>query len=89
MDDFTTIVGAWLIFSFVVGAIASSRGKSFGMHFLLSLLLSPLIGLIVALAGGDGQKRAPCWQCKELVIEGAAKCKHCGADLVWNQPAAG
>jgi hypothetical protein len=73
----------WAIGAAVVGLIASSRGKGFLGFFLLSVLLSPIIGLLIALFSGDGQKRAPCWQCKESVVVGALKCAHCGAELVW------
>lgn len=38
----------WLIFSFVVGLVASDRKLGFGGGLLLSLLLSPIIGFIVA-----------------------------------------
>ena len=39
----------WIIFSFVVGFIGSRRRIGFWGAFLLSLLLSPLIGIIIAL----------------------------------------
>ncbi|MUP46558.1 SHOCT domain-containing protein [Gramella sp. BOM4] len=39
----------WLIFSLVVGFIGSNRKIGFWAAFLLSLLLSPLLGLIIAL----------------------------------------
>lgn len=39
----------WLIFSGVVGYIASSRGRLPFDYFLLSALLSPLVGLIILL----------------------------------------
>lgn len=39
----------WIFFSFIVGAVGSSRKIGFWGSFLLSLLLSPLIGLIFAL----------------------------------------
>lgn len=81
-------IAAWVIFAGVVGMIASSRGRGFGGFFMLSLVISPLLGLVVLLASGDGTRRAPCWQCKEAVVVGASKCPHCGAALVWNQPAA-
>jgi hypothetical protein len=74
---------SWLVFAVVVGLISSSRGKGFAGSFLLSLFLSPIIGLLIVLLTGDGQQRSACWQCKEQVIVGAAKCKHCGAELVW------
>jgi ABC-type Na+ efflux pump permease subunit len=40
----------WLIFSGVVAYIASSRGRLATDYFLLSVLLSPIIGLIILLA---------------------------------------
>lgn len=39
----------WIIFSFIVGIIGSDRKIGFWGSFLLSLLLSPLIGIIFAL----------------------------------------
>ena len=39
----------WIIFSFVVGFVGSGRKIGFFGAFFLSLLLSPLIGLIIAL----------------------------------------
>lgn len=45
----------WIVFSLVVGAIGSSRNIGFWGAFLLSLLLSPVIGLIIALVSKDKQ----------------------------------
>jgi len=75
----------WAIAAGVVGFIASQRSHGFVGYFLLSLLLSPLIGLVVLLLQkrGDEPARAPCWQCKEGVVVGASKCPHCGAELIW------
>lgn len=39
----------WIIFSFVVATIGSSRQVGFGLALLASLFLSPLIGLIIVL----------------------------------------
>lgn len=39
---------SWIIFSFVAGAVGSSRKIGFWLAFLLSIFLSPLIGLIIA-----------------------------------------
>lgn len=39
----------WIILSFVVGFIGSDRKIGFGGAFFISLILSPLIGLIFAL----------------------------------------
>jgi hypothetical protein len=40
----------WIIFSIIIGLIGSSRKIGFGGAFFLSLLLSPLIGLIITVA---------------------------------------
>src|SRR5690348_8014733 len=46
----------WVILSIIVGAIGSSRNIGFGGAFLLSLVLSPLIGLIITLISKDTQE---------------------------------
>lgn len=38
----------WIIFSLVVGYYASTTGKSFGLYFILSMLISPLLAFIIA-----------------------------------------
>lgn len=43
------LIVLWLLFAMLVGAFASGRGKSGLGFFLLSVLLSPLIGFIIAL----------------------------------------
>lgn len=46
----------WLIFSLVVGFIGSSRKIGFGLSFFLSLILSPLIGLIITLVSKNKEE---------------------------------
>ena len=41
---------AWIIFSFVAGYVGDSRKLGFWSAFLLSIFLSPLVGLIIAFA---------------------------------------
>lgn len=43
----------WLIFSLIVGAIGSGRNIGFWGAFILSLILSPIIGLIITLFSKD------------------------------------
>jgi uncharacterized membrane protein YraQ (UPF0718 family) len=43
----------WIIFSIIVGAIGGSRKIGFAGAFFLSLILSPLIGLIITLSSKD------------------------------------
>src|SRR5690606_38432386 len=40
---------AWIVFAIIVGAIGSNRNIGFGLAFFLSLILSPIIGLIITL----------------------------------------
>lgn len=49
------IVVAWIIFSIVAGVVGSGRNIGFWGAFLLSLLLSPLIGLIIAFASARSE----------------------------------
>lgn len=83
------IVIGWFIFSFIAGIIAGSRGRSGIGYFLLSIILSPLIGIVLALALPAINPNAPnpkthvrCPDCRELVLNDARKCKHCGCALV-------
>ena len=78
----------WLVFAALVGVFANSKGRSGFGFFLLSLLLSPLIGFIIALivkpqekvveqkviAQGNSKK---CPDCAEIVKIEAKICRHC------------
>ena len=46
------IIIFWVVLCFVCGLVASNCGRSFAAYFVLSLLLSPLIGFIVLLIKG-------------------------------------
>ena len=43
----------WIIFSIIVGALGSGRKIGFAGAFFLSLILSPVIGLIITLFSKD------------------------------------
>jgi hypothetical protein len=42
----------WLVLCVCVGAVANERGRSGGGFFCLSLILSPLIGIIMVMCMG-------------------------------------
>ena len=82
----------WISFSLLAGYIANKKGNSFGAYFLLSLFLTPLIGLIASIVSSTNtqgveqeklntgeSKRCP--YCAELVKAQALICKHCGKDV--------
>lgn len=82
----------WFIFAILVGVYASSKGRSGIGFFLIALLLSPLIGLIIALVVSPIQANVEakavksgtmkkCPNCAELVKREAKLCKHCHSQL--------
>lgn len=87
------IILGWFIFSIVAGVIASSKGRSGFGYFILSLLLSPIIGILIAIGvptiNTQPQAGTPhpdthvkCPDCKEFILKEANVCKHCGCKLV-------
>ncbi len=82
----------WAGLSIVAAMVARSRGRSFFGYLLLSLLLSPLLGLLLAAllrpVGAELERRQlksgasrKCPRCAELVKTEATVCKHCAAEL--------
>ena len=59
----------WIIFSVIVGFIGKSRKIGFAAAFFLSLLLSPLIGIIITLVSKNKEDEAY----KEKVLEAQQK----------------
>lgn len=87
-----TIFIFWLAFSILVGVYANSKGRSGAGFFFLSVILSPLVGIICALIAspdhGALDRKAiekgthrKCPECAELVRKEARVCKHCGHDF--------
>lgn len=81
----------YMMFAIAAGIFASSRGRSGFGWFLISLLISPLLGFIflLVLQNLKEKKMMPnpdthvkCPDCRELVLKDARVCKHCGCKLV-------
>jgi hypothetical protein len=91
------ILGIWIAPSIAAALIAKNKGRSAWGLFFLSILLSPVVGIIVALVLPpdtaalekkqleSGEYRR-CPFCSELVRSTASVCKHCGRDLAPNAP---
>ncbi len=80
----------WVVFSVIVGIVASSRGRSGFGWFLLACVISPLLAVIaVALLPSKfatlgiptPETHVKCPDCAEFVRKEAKVCKHCRAKL--------
>jgi hypothetical protein len=86
------IIIFWLVLAILVGVFASSKGRSGVGFFFIAVLLSPLIGFIIALVvqpiranteakAVDSGEFKKCPNCAELVKAEARLCKHCHSEL--------
>jgi hypothetical protein len=86
-------VVVWFLLAVAVGVLASNRGRSGFGWFLLSAVLSPLLGFVFVLVAKNlavpvgvpqesGATHVRCSECAEWVLPEATTCKHCGAKLV-------
>ena len=82
----------WLILSILVASYANSKGRSGIGYFLLSMILTPVLGLIITIAVEPdidkleerailAGKRRKCPYCAELVKNEARICRHCGKEI--------
>lgn len=82
----------WFVFAIAVGVYASNKGRSGIGWFVLSVLISPLLGFVFCVACKDlsikAQPASPslathrkCPSCAEFILPEAIVCKHCGSNV--------
>ena len=83
----------YLLLAVAVGVLASSRGRNGLGWFLLSLLITPLLGFIFCLVSRNLAAVAQsssepseathrkCPKCAEFIKPEAVVCKHCGSEV--------
>jgi len=83
------IIVFWVLFSILAAVIAYQKGREAGAVFFLSLLLSPIVGIITALVLSPNAElvesrkvfagtHKQCPQCAEIIKWQAAVCRFCG-----------
>lgn len=88
-----TWIALWFGLSIAVAILASNKGRSGFLWFLLAIVISPLLALIFCAVSKNLTqtvgRNAPtpfthvkCPDCAELVLAEAKVCKHCGAKLI-------
>lgn len=83
----------WICFGIISAMIASNKGNSTFVGFLLGALLGP-IGLLISWASSNNEEELrkrkgenkKCPYCAEYVKDDAIVCKHCGRTLRTNEP---
>jgi hypothetical protein len=82
------IIVFWFLLSIAVAMLASKRGRNGFGWFLISAVISPLLGFIFLLVTKDLSKedelRVPCPKCSEKVLITATICPYCKSDLTNN-----
>lgn len=86
-----TFVALWLAFAFGVGMLAKQRGRGVFTWFLISVLISPLLGFVVLMMKQDlalavaldsvthdmELTHVKCVHCQEYVAPEASVCPYC------------
>jgi hypothetical protein len=74
----------WLLApAIATGLISRARHNGFLLGFGGALMLSVVVGLVLALVLPNG-RLGSCWSCEQDTVVGGRTCPHCGAPQSWN-----
>jgi hypothetical protein len=87
------ILAVYIFGSILAANIAKKKGRRGGGYFLLSLLLSPLVGILAALVAAPNEQKVErdriasgterkCPHCAEVIKVEAKVCRFCGRDVL-------
>ena len=82
----------WFALTILIGVWANNWGRSGFGFFVLSFILSPLLGAIILLIAGRNTEKSEsrkldtgemkkCPHCAELIRIQAVKCRYCGSEV--------
>ena len=88
-DLFVIAICCSIIFSHIVGELSEKNGTTYSFGFIISLILSPLIGYLFVVIMKRSKKIPPiaskdCPFCSKNIYKLSTQCIHCNEVLVKN-----
>lgn len=85
--EFAVLAGFWLLIAFACAVIASNKGRSGVLWFIIGALTAVIGLVVIAALPSERSTQKPrgnskrCPFCAEEILSAAVVCKHCGRDI--------